>query len=50
MNSVSNARKSSYNIVTDVVGKVLLLIISIIIPKLYIDNYGSDLNGLLNLI
>ena len=48
MNNISNARKSSYNIVTDIVGKILLLMISIIIPKLYIDNYGSDLNGLLN--
>ena len=48
MNSVSNAQKSYYNIITDIVGKVLLLVISITIPKLYIDNYGSDLNGLLN--
>ena len=48
MNNISNTRKSSYNIVTDIVGKVLLLVMSIIIPKLYIDNYGSDLNGLLN--
>ena len=48
MNNISNTRKSFYNIVTDIVGKVLLLVMSIIIPKLYIDNYGSDLNGLLN--
>lgn len=48
MNNISNTRKASYNIVTDIVGKVLLLVMSIIIPKLYIDNYGSDLNGLLN--
>lgn len=48
MNEISNTKKTSYNIVTDVIGKLLLLIISIIIPKLYIDNYGSDLNGLLN--
>lgn len=48
MKNLSNTKKSSYNIITDVVGKILLLIISIIIPKLYIDNYGSDLNGLLN--
>ena len=35
------------NIVTEIAGKGLLLIISIIIPKLYIDNYGSEYNGLL---
>lgn len=48
MDNISNARKSSYNVITDVVGKLVLIIISIIIPKLYIDNYGSDFNGLLN--
>ena len=48
MDNISNTKKSSYNIITDVIGKILLLVISIIIPKLYIDNYGSDLNGLLN--
>lgn len=48
MNKISNTKKISYNIVTDVIGKLLLIVISIIIPKLYIDNYGSELNGLLN--
>ena len=50
MSNANNVKKSSYNIVTDVVGKILTIIISIIIPKLYIDNYGSDFNGLLNSI
>lgn len=35
------------NILTEIAGKGFLLIISIIIPKLYIDNYGSEYNGLL---
>ena len=48
MDNKSNVRKSSYNIATDAVGKILTIVISIIIPKLYIDNYGSDFNGLLN--
>lgn len=48
MDNRSNVRKSSYNIATDAVGRILAIVISIIIPKLYIDNYGSDYNGLLN--
>ena len=48
MDNRSNVRKSSYNIATDAVGRILAIVISIIIPKLYIDNYGSDFNGLLN--
>lgn len=48
MYKMSNTKKTSYNIVTDVIGKLLLIVISIIIPKLYIDYYGSELNGLLN--
>ena len=48
MSDAGNAKKSSYNITTDVIGKILTIVISIIIPKLYIDNYGSDFNGLLN--
>ena len=50
MSNASNAKKSSYNIITDVIGKLLTITISIFVPKLYIENYGSDFNGLLNSI
>lgn len=35
------------NIVSELLGKGIVLIISIIIPKLYIDYFGSEYNGLM---
>ena len=35
------------NIITEFLGKAIVIIISIAIPKLFIDNYGSEYNGLL---
>lgn len=40
-------RNSIYNISTDMVGRLLTLAVSIILPRLYINNYGSEVNGLL---
>ncbi|WP_415928833.1 lipopolysaccharide biosynthesis protein [Zhenpiania hominis] len=46
MNEKKN--KVILNILTEFVGKGLVLIISVLLPKLYIDNYGSEYNGLLS--
>lgn len=43
-------KKSLLNIFSDLGSKVLLLVIGIILPKLYIENFGSEINGLLSSI
>ena len=35
------------NIISELLGKGIVLLISIVIPKLYIDYLGSEYNGLL---
>lgn len=42
-----NVKKSYYNIITDIIGKLVTLAVSILLPKFYIDYYGSEYNGLL---
>lgn len=43
-------RKTFKNIYTDIGGKIILLIVGIILPKLYIENFGSEINGLVSSI
>ena len=38
------------NIVTGFVGQFIVIILGLILPRLFIDSYGSDLNGLLSTI
>lgn len=45
-----NKKKSILNISTDIIGKLVTLIIGIVLPKLYIDSFGSEINGLLSSI
>ncbi|MBI0577953.1 sugar isomerase [Neobacillus cucumis] len=37
-----------FNILTDALSKVVLLGLGILLPKLYIQNFGSEINGLLS--
>ena len=43
-------KRSALNIITDLGGKVIILIMGIILPKLYVENFGSDTNGLISSI
>lgn len=43
-------RRSTLNILTDLGGKMIILIMGIILPKLYVENFGSDTNGLISSI
>ncbi len=43
-------KRSALNIITDLGGKMLILIMGIILPKLYVENFGSDTNGLISSI
>ena len=43
-------KNSSLNIITDLGGKIIILVMGIILPKLYVENFGSDVNGLLSSI
>lgn len=45
-----NRKRSVLNIFTDVLGKAITLIIGIVLPKLYIDSFGSEINGLISSI
>lgn len=42
--------KLARNIVTGFVGQFIIIILGLIIPRLFIDSYGSDLNGLISTI
>lgn len=44
----SNAKKITYNIFFGVGGHILLAIIGIIIPRMFISSYGSEVNGFLS--
>ena len=48
--SLSNKRKSLYNVLTRVLGQVVTLAMGIVIPRLVLVNLGSESNGLLSSI
>lgn len=41
-------KRALYNLVVGIGSKVLLMVIGFLIPKVLIENYGSDVNGLLS--
>ena len=48
--SVSNTKKSIYNILTSILGQVITIALGIVIPRLVLVNLGSENNGLLSSI
>lgn len=48
MEKKSSIKKSIYNILSSLMGQVFTIILGIIIPRLYLVNFGSEINGLLN--
>ena len=40
------AQKSLYNLIFNVVSQVIILVVGLIIPRLFITSYGSEINGL----
>ena len=48
MEKKSTAKKSAYNILSSVLSQVFAIALGIIIPRLYLLSYGSEVNGLLN--
>lgn len=45
-----NAKKGVYNIVFGILGQALTVVFAIIVPKVIIEYYGSEVNGLLSSI
>lgn len=43
-------KRALYNLVVGIAGKVVLMVLGFLVPKLYIDNYGFEINGLLSSI
>ena len=41
-----NAKKGIYNIVFGILGQALTVVFAIIVPKVIIEYYGSEVNGL----
>ena len=39
-----------YNVVSGVLYQVILIVLSFLIPRLYLENFGSEVNGVLNTI
>ena len=46
--SDSNARKGIYNVLFGVVSQVVTIALGIVIPRLFLVSFGSEMNGLLN--
>jgi O-antigen/teichoic acid export membrane protein len=46
INDMNNKKKSTYNLIFTVFSQVIILVIGLIIPKLFITSYGSEINGL----
>lgn len=47
MKKVSRQRNSINNLIWGIVGNIVTAAVAIIIPRLFIVNYGSEINGLL---
>ena len=48
MESKSTFKKSSYNIFSSLIGQLFTMLLGIILPRLYLVNFGSEINGLIN--
>ena len=44
---MSRQRNSINNLVWGIIGNLITSIVAIVIPRLFIVNYGSEINGLL---
>ncbi|MBE6679132.1 MAG: sugar isomerase [Ruminococcaceae bacterium] len=45
---MKDTKKIKYNLIVGIVGQVVMLILGIVVPKLVLTNYGSEINGLLS--
>ncbi len=45
-----NAKRSAYNILIGIGSQILAIMLGIIIPRLFLTNFGSEMNGFLNSI
>lgn len=47
---MKDAKKIKYNLIIGILGQAIALVLGIIVPKLVLTNYGSEVNGLLSSI
>ena len=47
---MKNSKKTKYNIITGVSGQIITICIGVLLPRLFIINYGSETNGFLSSI
>ncbi len=47
---MNNRKKSIYNLICSTFGQLVTIALGLILPRLFIANYGSDVNGLLSSI
>lgn len=45
-----NDNRIKYNVVSGIVYQVVLIVLSFLIPRLYLENFGSEVNGVLSTI
>lgn len=48
--NIGRKKKSIYNIISSLVNKLIVIAMGLILPKLFITNFGSEINGLLGSI
>ena len=47
---MQNKRKGIYNIVFGLIGQMIIICLGVLIPRLVLVQYGSEINGLLNAV
>lgn len=45
-----NTKKSAFNIVFGIAGQILVAVVGILVPRLFITNFGSEMNGFMSSI
>ena len=43
-------KKNRYNVVVSLLTQIVILALGLIIPRLYLTQYGSDVNGLIGTV
>lgn len=47
-NSISNSKKSIYNLLFSYISQITIVVLGLIVPRITLMHYGSETNGLLN--
>ena len=46
----TNDKRIKYNLLSGIVSQTVLIVLSFLLPRLYLENFGSEVNGVLSTI